>query len=36
MIGGVIYLICGIDINVLIPTIWFTFLRGLTNKIAAL
>lgn len=34
MISGAIYLICGIDINVLIPTIWFTFLRGLTNKLA--
>jgi hypothetical protein len=36
MVSGSIYLICGIDINVLIPTIWFTFLRGLTNKLAAL
>lgn len=36
MVSGSIYLICGIDINVLIPTIWFTFLRGLTNKLVAL
>ena len=36
MVGAGIYLICGIDINVLIPTIGFTFLRGLTNKLTAL
>lgn len=36
MVSGAIYLICKIDINVLIPTIWFTFLRGLTNKLVAI
>lgn len=36
MVSGSIYLICGIDINVLIPTLWFTFLRGLINKLVAL
>ena len=36
IMSGAIYLICGIDINVIIPTIWFTFLRGLTNKLAAI
>jgi hypothetical protein len=35
-VSGTIYLICGIDIIVLIPTIWFTILRGLTNKLKTL
>jgi hypothetical protein len=32
-VSGTIYLICGIDIIILIPTIWFTILQGLTNKL---
>lgn len=34
LLSGGIYLLCGIDINVLIPTIWFTCLRGVTNRFA--
>lgn len=36
IVGGAIYLTYDLDINIIIPTIWFTFLRGLTNKIVAL
>lgn len=31
IIGGGIYLLYGIDINVLVPTLWFTFLSVLIN-----
>ena len=29
VISGIIYLIAGVDINVLIPSLWFTFLHGI-------
>lgn len=35
IISGGIYLVCGIDINILIPSLWFTFLRGYTNTFAS-
>lgn len=35
IVSGTIYIFSGIDIIILIPTIWFTFLRELTNKITA-
>lgn len=33
-IGGGIYLMCGIDINIILPSLWFTLLRGYTNTLA--
>ena len=30
----VIYLISGCDINIIIPSLWFTLLRGLTNSLS--
>lgn len=35
VISGSIYLVCGIDINILIPSLWFTFMRGYTNTFAS-
>ncbi len=35
IIGGVIYLISGMDVNVIIPSLWFTLLRGYTNTFAS-
>lgn len=35
VVGGAIYLICGRDINIIIPSVWFTFLRGYTNTFAS-
>lgn len=35
IVGGFIYLFCGIDINIIIPSVWFTFLKGYTNTFAS-
>lgn len=35
IVGGVIYLICGMDINIIIPSVWFTLLKGYTNTFAS-
>ncbi len=35
LISGGIYLLCGIDINVILPSVWFTFLKGYTNTFAS-
>lgn len=35
IVGGVIYFICGMDINIIIPSVWFTFLKGYTNTFAS-
>ena len=35
IVDGVIYLICGMDINIIIPSVWFTFLKGYTNTFAS-
>lgn len=35
LISGGIYLLCGIDINVILPSVWFTFLKGYTNSFAS-
>ncbi|MDE5757964.1 MAG: hypothetical protein K2H85_05055, partial [Allobaculum sp.] len=33
IIGGVIYIIRGMDINIILPSLWFTFIKGITNTI---
>lgn len=35
IVSSVIYLISGIDINILIPSLWFSFLSGFTNTVAS-
>lgn len=35
LVSGGIYLLCGIDINVILPSVWFTFLKGYTNTFAS-
>lgn len=33
IVSSVIYITTGIDVNVLLPSIWFSFLRGITNNL---
>ena len=35
LIGGGIYLMSGMDINIILPALWFTLLRGYTNTFAS-
>lgn len=36
IMAAIIYLSCGCDINILIPSLWFTFLGGITKTVSKL